>query len=112
MESHEVDVNAWANLNRERLIYVQNSKSGQNDPHNFVNCVKILEDEFDEWESIYLMDNEIVHRLVLEDEEDEVEFIRFTAVTEFLLLPLMKMLCKTSIMCGRMWVTEMLEEYP
>lgn len=58
------------------------------------------------------MNDEIVHRMVQEYEEDKVEFIFLAAMTKFLLLPLMKMPCRTSIMRGHMWVTKMLEGHP
>lgn len=55
------------------------------------------------------MDDEIVRRLVLEAEEDKVEFICIATMTEFLLLPQMKMPCRTSILGRHIRVTEMLE---
>ncbi|KAI5652735.1 hypothetical protein M9H77_29922 [Catharanthus roseus] len=48
----------------------------------------------------------------MKNEEDKVEFIRLAALMEFLFLPPMKVSNRTSILRGRMWVTEMLEGYP
>ncbi|KAI5657782.1 hypothetical protein M9H77_26575 [Catharanthus roseus] len=56
--------------------------------------------------------DEIVRRLVLEDEEDEVEFICLAAVNEFLLLPPIKMPYMTFLMHAYIWVIEMLEGHP
>lgn len=48
------------------------------------------------------MDDEILCQLVLKHEEDEVEFIRLHQC-------LNSTPCRASVICGRMWVTELLE---
>lgn len=60
-------------------------------------------------ESIYQINDKIVRQLVMEDQEDELEFIRLPTMTEFLVLSLVKMLYRISILHGRMWVIEILE---